>query len=118
MNAIANGYIEFGSVDITSDDDSGLGSFFYGNGEENLPDMEEWTGLPNYFDAPWWSRNDTSTLDIIPPEGVDLSEKPKFAIDFSFIDETFFGDQSTNSETQIIKPKFKPEVIKGGKHTD
>lgn len=27
LNAIANGYIEFGSVDITSDDDSGLGSF-------------------------------------------------------------------------------------------
>lgn len=113
MNALGNPHVEFGVVELTSDDKTGFSYLFVGNGEMNLPTMDEWVGDHAYFDKPWWARNDGSTIDTIPPEGADVNEKPSYAFSLDFIRQQYrkqFADEAV-----VIRPNFTPRVIDGGK---
>ncbi len=112
MTALANGAIEFGLVEVKSDNLAGLSFIFVGDGESALPDIEEWIGERSFFDKPWWCRNDASTLDIVPPEDADLTKKPAWA--FS-LDATAHPKPETGI---VVRPAFRPTVIAGGKTGD
>jgi hypothetical protein len=113
MNALGEGVVEFGGIDIESDNSNGVGFIFVGKGEDNLPNMEDWIGPRSYFSKPWWSRNDGSTVDSLPPEDADLSEVPEYARSLDFLKEAL--DIDPVQKAKIIKPEFKPVVIQGQK---
>ena len=110
LNALGGNSVEFGMVEVKSDNPVGLSFTFVGDATKILPPMDRWMGERNYFDKPWWNRDDSSTLDIIPPEGADLTKKPSWA--FSL--DTFGAEK----EVVISKPAFKPTIIDGGKKED
>lgn len=111
LNALGGGIVQFGLVEVKSDNPIGLSFTFVGNASKLLPSMENWMGEPNYFDKPWWNRDDSSTLDVVPPEGTDLTKKPAWA--FSL--DTFSVERD---EAIIVKPAFRPTIIDGGKKED
>lgn len=109
MKALCNGVIDFEVVDIKSDNTLGLGFTFIGHSSNVLPTMEDWVGLPNYFDEPWWSRNDGSTIDVCPPPETDLTKKPQWAFNLDVL------NSKSSEEGTIIHHEFRPTVIDGGK---
>lgn len=112
MNAFGGETLEFGVIELTSDDKTGLSYMFTGVGEFNLPEMKEWVGDRAYFDKPWWARDDASTMDVIPGDDADLDVKPASAYSLDFIRQTFrkqFGEEAV-----VVRPNFKPTVIDGG----
>jgi len=111
FNAFGGDHIQFGIVELESDDTTGLSFMFTGDGQMNLPFMEEWVGPHAYFDRPWWARDDGSTYDVIPPEDADLSIRPESSIDLDFIRARFRKQMGISGN--IVRPTFKPEVIKG-----
>lgn len=112
MTALSKGYVVFGGIQLTSDNSRGLSFTFVGDGVNALPDMIDWVGEVSYFEEPWWDRDDSSTYDIIPPEDADLSEKPDFAFDLDFLGQSLKPINPENVNN-IVRPKFKPTVIKG-----
>jgi hypothetical protein len=113
MNALGNQHVSFGSIEIESDNPNGLSFIFTGDGDLNLPTMEEWVGTHSYFKDPWWCRNDSSMLDVVPLSDADLTQPPNFAKNLDFI-----VDALRPSDTPIagvIRPVFRPEIIHGGK---
>lgn len=111
LNALGNEKVFFGMLEITSDNDFTI--TFTGDGESELPDMSEWIGERSYFEKPWWARNDGTTLDVIPEDTADLSVKPVLGVDISFIDTRY---KPQDDVAIILRPKFSPEVISGGKN--
>lgn len=111
FNAFGNEHIQFGVIELTSDDKTGLSFMFTGDGELNLPLMADWVGTHAYFDRPWWSRDDGSTYDVIPPDDADLSVRPASSIDLSFIRSSF--RKQMGAEAIVVRPSFKPQVIDG-----
>lgn len=113
LNALGNGVVNFGTIEIHSDTRENLIVTFTGYGEVALPGMDEWIGDRSFHDVPWWGRCDGSTLDAIPQEDSDLKKPPVTGIDMTFIEERF---RRTGSPAAIIiRPEFKPEIISGGK---
>lgn len=110
MSALANGVLGFGTVEIRSDNVVGLMFTFVGEAEEVLPTMDEWIGKRTYFDAPWWLRDDASTLDVVPPEDADLKAIPDWAFSLDFIEKSYRPKQEF-----VVRPEFKPVIIDGGK---
>lgn len=113
MNAFGGDAIEFGIIELTSDDENGLSFMFTGHGESNLPEMKDWVGERAYFDKPWWARDDASTFDIIPNDDADLEVKPASAYSLDFIRKQF--EKKSEEGAVIIRPSFRPTVIEGGK---
>lgn len=112
LNALGDGIINFGTIELTSDTRENLLVIFTGFGEMMLPNMEEWVGERAYHKLPWWCRNDGSTLDVIPSEDSDLLDPPEVGVDLGFIADRY---RRKNSEVaMVIRPSFKPEVIPGG----
>lgn len=112
MNAIGGKYLQFGIIELTSDEKTGLSYMFTGDGENNLPEMSDWIGERAYFDKPWWARDDASTIDLIPGPEANLEEKPPSAYSLDFIRQSFkkqFGEEAV-----VVRPNFKPTVLKGG----
>ena len=109
LAALSSGFMAYGDVQIKSSNYSDLTFTFVGDPDDLLPDMNEWVGPISYFDKPWWHRDDSSTLDVIPPEGSDLNEKPSWAYSLDFLSQTF----KPKIETDIRG--FKPVIIDGGK---
>jgi len=107
LNALSNGHMEFGVIEIDSENHIGLSFTFLGNSDDHLPKIDEWIGLEYYFDEPWWNRDDASTIDIPPQPGTDLTKSPPWAYSLDFLR----GKQ----EPVVLKPDFKPKVIDGGK---
>ncbi|MNK54712.1 hypothetical protein D3C87_737040 [compost metagenome] len=112
MNAFGGKHIQFGVMELTSDDKSNLSYMFTGDGENNLPEMTDWIGERTYFDKPWWARDDASTIDLIPGDEANLDEKPSFAYSLDFIRQSF--KKQLGEEAVVIRPNFKPTVINGG----
>lgn len=109
MTALANGAIEFGVVEVKSDNPVGLSFIFVGSAANILPTMADWIGERSYFEIPWWSRNDASTLDVVPQPDADLSKKPAWAFSLDVL-------AGPKAETGIVvRPAFKPTIIDGGK---
>lgn len=115
MNAFAAPGMQFNFVELNPIDND-ISFLFVGDAEEALPTIEEWVGDRSYFDKPWWARNDGSTIDVIPNEDANLEEKPGFAYSLDFLGEHLRPKEITDAK--IIKPAFKPQVIKGGKDED
>lgn len=113
LNALGNGIVNFGKIDLTSDTRENLMVTFIGYGEMLLPTMEEWVGDRYFHNVPWWGRNDGSTLDVIPGAEADLTKPPIVGVDLSFIEDRY--KNQTTSTPIILRPAFKPEVINGGK---
>jgi hypothetical protein len=116
MNAMGNENIQFGVVELSSDDKNGLSYIFTGMGEFNLPSMEEWIGERAYFDKPWWARDDASTFDTIPNSDDDLSVTPASSFSLDFIKQSLMNQYAVAA--QVIRPTFKPTVIVGGAEDD
>lgn len=112
LNALGNECILFGPIEMSSDTRENLTCCFAGHGEFYLPTMAEWVGDRSYHDKPWWSRNDGSTLDMIPSPDADVTKPPHFGYDMSFIEKQFLKEQS--EAAIIIRPEFNPRVISGG----
>lgn len=112
MNALGGNSVMFGLIEVTSDSRENLTCAFAGHGEMYLPTMLEWVGARTYHDKPWWSRNDGSTLDMIPTDTADLSNPPHIGYDMSFIEKQFLKEGT--EAAIIIRPEFKPRVISGG----
>lgn len=112
MNALGGNSVMFGLIEVTSDSRENLTCAFAGHGEMYLPTMLEWAGPRTYHDKPWWSRNDGSTLDMIPTEHADLANPPHIGYDMSFIEKQFLKEGT--EAAIIIRPEFKPRVISGG----
>lgn len=113
LNALGQGHIEFGSVELASDDTNGLTFIFVGDGQMNLPKMDEWIGERSFFSKPWWDRDDASTIDVIPDDEDDISVPPAFAYSLDHV-----GDHIRKKATKpavIVRPEFRPTVIDGGK---
>lgn len=112
MNAITGKYMSFGITEIESNTgDDEIGYTFFGDGELELPTMEEWMGPRNWFSKPWWARDDTSTFDLVCPDDADLSEPPKFAVKMDFLMD--IANPIVVDDSNIIRPDFKPHIIKG-----
>lgn len=112
MNALGQGAIHVGSIDVKSDNLPGLSFTLHGNHEATLPQtMDDWVGEETFFDTPWWNRADASTLDIIPPAGTDLTEKPSWAYSLDFIGRPSRTTIAGNADVK----GFSPTVIKGDK---
>jgi hypothetical protein len=110
LTALSGGVMSYGDIQVKSSNYSDLTFTFVGDTEDVLPENEEWVGPRSYFDAPWWNRDDSSTMDIVPPADADLNEKPVWAYSLDFLSQAF---KSTKSETII--QGFTPTVIDGGK---
>ena len=112
FNALSDGAFDVGSVEISSTDGS-LTFMFAGDGKGSLPTIEEWIGDHSYFSEPWWNRRDASTMDVAPDEDADLSNPPSFAFSLEFITEALWS--SNLPSALIVRPEFRPHVIKGGR---
>jgi len=113
MTALSEHKIAFGSVEIKSNNWTGLRFTFLGDASESLPNMDEWVGSPNYFDEPWWNRDDASTLDVVIDSSTDTTTKPAWAYKLDFIANAIRPAHET-----IARPIFKPKIIDGGKKDD
>ena len=108
LSALCEGVFVFGSVDIKADTSGGMAFVFMGDSARELPPMEDWVPGPNWFDLPWWHRNDASMLDSTPPDGVDLNIAPSWAFSLDFL------AKRPAEKPVVVAGKFKPTVIDGG----
>lgn len=112
MNAFGGKFLQFGVIELSSDDKNGLSYLFTGDGEINLPEMGDWVGETAYFDKPWWARPDASTYDVIPGPEDDLTELPASAYSLDFIRQSYL--KQLGKVAEVVKPQFRPTVVKGG----
>jgi hypothetical protein len=115
MTALSGGTINFGCVRIKTDS-NGLVFTYVGDWEEDLPKMEDWFATKQYyFDAPWWTRDDVSTLDMTVGE-IDPTVLPAWAFNLNFIEESIRPkrDVKEDEESVVIKGTFQPKIIDGG----
>lgn len=115
LTALSNHGIEFGPIEVLSDNTMGLAFTFVGDPNDILPGIKEWVGERSYFTDPWWNRNDGSTMDAVPAEGADLSVKPRWAFTFEFLDRPRHETAPATEKTVVMRPEFRPLVIDGGK---
>lgn len=117
LTALASGKMMFGSIRIESDSPSGLTWTYLGEWQDDLPEMKDWFAKqPYYFEEPWWCRDDISTLDIVPMNEEDYSQRPIWAMTLDFIENSIRPPDSKVERTEEASFKgFKPKVINGGR---
>lgn len=117
LTAIADGHIEITKTTIESDIASGLMQSISGTTDDWLPDITAWMGEKYFFDKPWWCRSDSSTIDLFPMEGDDLSVKPDLGIDLyeyvmeNRVQKSSNQKSSKTNDAEIITPKFSLKLI-------
>lgn len=113
LSALSGHLIDFGPIEVQSSHNQyGLGFTFSGDALSILPGIKDWIGERSYFADPWWNRDDGSTMDLIPEEGADLSIRPPWAFEFRV------KTPEINKEPTVIRPRFSPTIISGGKEED
>lgn len=115
LNAMGAGSIYVAALTVESDTMLNLAFTITGDHLQTLPTMEEWMGEANYFDKPWWSRDDVSTLDLYTEEKNGDGPRPPWAQTFDFLIKPKI---QLPSASKIVRPEFKPTVIVGGKKKD
>ncbi len=118
MTALSAGMFQFGCVKVKSDS-SGLVFTYIGDWEKDLPTMDTWfSKKPYYFETPWWTRDDVSTLDMII--GDDVDTLPPWAFKLDFIENSIRPNKSAVEKPpdEEVVIKFKPKVFDGGKEED
>ena len=113
MQALSSNKFTFGQIKIESKSFNGLVFTYIGSWEDDLPEMKDWfSTTPYYFETPWWTRDDISTIDMIIGE-YDAENTPMWATKLDFIEQTILSE---NPSTQnIVKGTFKPKIIDGEK---
>jgi hypothetical protein len=106
--ALSDGALDVFTVEINSSDASGLSFTYIGDGDGQLPDMDEWIPGPNWFSVPWWGRNDISMIDTVAPEGADLSNRPVWARTLDHLRENDMGQTAI-----VINGEWEPKIIEG-----
>lgn len=118
MEAFSNGNFIFGEIRMTPEN-AGLIFTYVGTWEDDLPSMEEWfPEKPYYFETPWWTRDDISTLDLKASD-FDINKNPIWAAKMDFIENNIRpNDDSSEGKAPIeehkniiIKGSFKPKVV-------
>jgi hypothetical protein len=112
LTALSGGALLFGTTTVCSDNVEGLSFSFVGDSNLVLPDMSEWIGERSFFENPWWSRDDASTLDVVPPADADLTKPPAWSYSLDFIRQSISPPTPT---AVVVRPAFRPTVIQGGK---
>jgi hypothetical protein len=116
LNALGEGKVIFGGLDLQSDTSSGLGFIFLGNGTSCLPTMTEWIGERTFFTNPWWNRDDASAIDIFPMDDEDLTIIPDFAFSLDFLRDAIRPPDGVQPpqvlKAKVIKPEFRPTIIR------
>lgn len=74
---------------------------------DTFPNKDEWLSERNWFDKPWWFRNDSSTIDVIPGDDEDITILPHWSLRLEKRSNTII-DQGN------IRKIFKPTIIDGG----
>lgn len=113
LNALGGDELKFGIIELSSNDDMGLSYMFTGDGEGNLPPIQDWVGDVSFYDKPWWARDDGSTFDLMPGADADLSVKPFDSLSLDFIRTNM--TRQMGFEATVIRPNFRPTVLDGGK---
>ena len=114
MTALSGGTVDFGSIRVKSKS-SGLVFTYVGDWEEDLPTMDNWfTTKPYYFDAPWWTRDDVSTIDMTVGD-IDSSTIPAWAFNLDFIENSIRpkNEGEAAEDSVVIKGAFSPKIIDG-----
>jgi hypothetical protein len=122
MSALSDGTMNFGVVRVNSESQSGLVWSYVGDWRDDLPDMENWFNKkPYYFDTPWWTRGDISTIDMIGKGVTDFSQPPPWAFNLDFIEAAIRPAPAATEDTPseplesvVIRGAFRPKVIEGG----
>lgn len=118
LSAIGEDEVIVGSTKLVSDQGEGFTNHVEGTVEDWLPSMAEWIGPRHFHDHPWWARPDSSTMDLKPEDGDDLSDLPELGYDLLAMVSVAQKTEAVAPELQertaeIIKPVFKPRVIPG-----
>jgi hypothetical protein len=118
MAALSGGKITFGCVRIQTENSNGLVFTYVGEWEEDLPEMKDWyPTTPYYFETPWWTRDDVSTLDIIIGE-IQPDIIPAWAFNLDFLENSIRPKPDHTEEEVVIKGSFQPKIIDGGRDED
>lgn len=121
MQALSDNKFIFGQIKMKSDISNGLIFTYVGSWEDDLPKMADWfSTTPYYFDTPWWTRNDVSSIDMIIGE-YNPDKIPAWATKMDFIKSSMHSENETTApekESIIIKGSFRPKIINGEKNED
>jgi hypothetical protein len=114
MTALSGGTVNFGCVRIKTDA-NGLVFTYVGDWHDDLPEMKDWFETkPYYFESPWWTRDDVSTIDMTVGD-IDPQVPPAWAFKLDFIGDSIRPKaDDAIKESVIIKGTFLPKVIDGG----
>jgi hypothetical protein len=112
LDAIAGDTVVISRTNMISDTGEGFSNSVEGTAEDWLPSMADWMGPRSYHDRPWWSRSDSSTVDMKHEEGEDLKQIPELGIDLIEAVRSTRPDTGENKPVaDIVKPAFKPRVL-------
>lgn len=112
LTAIGGDAIIINRSSMTDDTGEGFSNSVEGYPDDWLPDIETWMGTRSFWKDPWWSREDSSTMDIKPDEDDDLEVKPELGVDLIQLVSTEAASTPTRENVaEIIKPGFKPRII-------
>jgi len=111
LTAIAGDDIVIRSTMLSTDTGEGFSNTIHGAIEDALPSMTEWVGPRSFWSVPWWSRADSSMMDIPPESSDDLTKKPHLGDDLLLMINEEDDIRTDKPAAEIIKPQFKPRVI-------
>jgi hypothetical protein len=106
LTALGEDVVAFGSIEMENVDANGIVFNIIGNPDKMLPNMVEWMGEGNWFDKPWWHRDDGSMLDAQPGEDDSLVDIPEWAYSWDFL-----GKRPKPSAGVVISGRFKPRLV-------
>ena len=113
LNAIGEGHIIVDNLDISSDISDGFATWIEGDPDTFLPSIVEWLGERRYVDKSWWNRADGGMIEMwVLPDDDDISITPDIFIPLNDVDITGIVDDLDQFSAEIIKPNFKPTIIK------
>ncbi len=109
--ALSGGNLLVGPLELSRADGYGISIYFTGENND-LPNIASWIGKRSFFPVPWWQRDDSSTIDIVPAPKDDLTVSPGYAISLDFLINK--RRHKRRKKAEIIRPIFRPKVIVGG----
>lgn len=111
--AIGGEEVGIRSTSLITDTGEGFSNTVEGSIGDWLPDIDQWIGEKRFWNLPWWSREDSSTVDLIPEDGDDLDIKPHIGENLLELVSDDPKVEEKSQPAEIIKPTFKPRIIDG-----
>lgn len=104
ISAFGGKDIKVESTTLEADTSYGFSQKVTGDVSLILPGMKDWIGRRHFHPVPWWSRTDSSTVDMKPEDGEDLTKIPDLGREL-----VSFEEPPTN--VAVKKSAFKPRII-------